>query len=117
MTIGFTVVFFFVAPRLIPVVLPSLQESSSYTIVTDQVTTRVQREATPSDVRRRLMEIREYERVRAAAGESRSPEASEIMGQAPEPLSLGAPVFDTLVTGGNRFTGRVGWSPCRAPGW
>ena len=33
----------FCGPRLIPVVLPSLQESSSYTIVTDQVTTRVQR--------------------------------------------------------------------------
>ena len=92
-TIGFTVVFFFVAPRLIPMVLPSLQESSSYTIVTDQVTTRVQREATPSDVRRRLMEIREYERARVAVGESQDPEASEIMGQAPEPLALGAPVL------------------------
>ena len=110
-TIGFTVVFFFVAPRLIPVVLPSLQESSSYTIVTDQVTTRVQREATPSDVRRRLMEIREYERARAAAGESRSPEASEIMGQAPEPLALGAPVFDTLVTGGKSIYWSGGVEP------
>jgi len=110
-TIGFTVVFFFVAPRLIPMVLPSLQESSSYTIVTDQVTTRVQREATPSDVRRRLMEIREYERARAAAGESQDSEASEIMGQAPEPLALGAPVFDTLVTGGKSIYWSGGVEP------
>ena len=110
-TIGFTVVFFFVAPRLIPMMLPSLQESSSYTIVTDQVTTRVQREATPSDVRRRLMEIREYERARVAVGESQDPEASEIMGQAPEPLALGAPVFDTLVTGGKSIYWSGGVEP------
>jgi len=62
-TIGFTVVFFFVAPRLIPVVMPSIKESNRFTIVTDQVTTRVPRQATPSDVRRRQMEIQEYERL------------------------------------------------------
>ena len=99
-TIGFTVVFFFVAPRLIPVVMPSIQESNRFTIVTDQVTTRVPRQATPSDVRRRQMEIQEYERLQSSAQGTPSFNASQDQNNAPMPLTVGATVHDTLVSGG-----------------
>lgn len=99
-TIGFTVVFFFVAPRLIPVVVPSIKESNRFTIVTDQVTTRVPRQATPSDVRRRQMEIQEYERLQSSAQGTPSFNASQDQNNAPMPLTVGATVHDTLVSGG-----------------
>lgn len=99
-TIGFTVVFFFVAPRLIPVVMPSIKESNRFTIVTDQVTTRVPRQATPSDVRRRQMEIQEYERLQSSAQGTPSFNASQDQNNAPMPLTVGATVHDTLVSGG-----------------
>jgi SSS family solute:Na+ symporter len=99
-TIGFTVVFFFVAPRLIPVVMPSIKESNRFTIVTDQVTTRVPRQATPSDVRRRQMEIQEYERLQSSAQGTPSFNASQDQNKAPMPLTVGATVHDTLVSGG-----------------
>ena len=99
-TIGFTVIFFFVAPRLIPVVMPSIKESNRFTIVTDQVTTRVPRQATPSDVRRRQMEIQEYERLQSSAQGTPSFNASQDQNKAPMPLTVGATVHDTLVSGG-----------------
>ena len=99
-TIGFTVVFFFVAPRLIPVVMPSIKESNRFTIVTDQVTTRVPRQATPSDVRRRQMEIQEYERLQSSAQGTPSFNVSQDQNKAPMPLTVGATVHDTLVSGG-----------------
>lgn len=99
-TIGFTVVFFFVAPRLIPVVMPSIKESNRFTIVTDQVTTRVPRQATPSDVRRRQMEIQEYERLQSSAQGTPSFNTSQDQNKAPMPLTVGATVHDTLVSGG-----------------
>ena len=59
-TIAFTALFFFIIPWVIPMVAPGLQQSERYTKVTHLVTTRIERPAAPSDIRRRAMEIAEY---------------------------------------------------------
>ncbi|MBT5927135.1 MAG: sodium:solute symporter family protein [Verrucomicrobia bacterium] len=97
-TLAFTALFFFIIPWLTPVLAPGLKQSERFTAVTDLVTTKIERTAAPSDIRRRSMEIEEYEKSLTAANGDLA--MLEALGRRPEPIQAGQTIFDTMVTGG-----------------
>ena len=108
-TIAFTALFFFIIPWVIPMVAPGLQQSERYTKVTHLVTTRIERPAAPSDIRRRAMEIAEYEKsYTTAAGDA---VALAELGVRPDPIQDGQIIFDTVVSGGKSIYWSGGVEP------
>ncbi len=106
-TIGFTALFFFIIPWLIPLMAPGLKASDRYAKVTNIVTTKIERTAAPSDIRKRAMEIEEYDKALSAS--STDAELLAHMGDRPEPIEEGALISDTMVSGGKSiyWTGSV----------
>ena len=106
-TIGFTALFFFIIPWLIPMLAPGLKTSDRFAQVTHIVTTRVERPAAPSDIRRRSMEIEEYDKSLLLL----SSDADLLLhqGDRPDPIREGQIISDTIVSGGKPiyWTGSV----------
>ena len=108
-TIAFSTLFFFIIPKLMPVLMPGLMESERFTAVTDQVTVQIERTAAPSDIRRRTMEIQEYDKALAAADGDVS--LIEQLGARPATIIEGQNLFDTLTTGGKSIYWSGGVTP------
>ncbi len=108
-TITFSTLFFFIVPKVIPVLMPGLMESERFTAVTDQVTVQIERTAAPSDIRRRTMEIQEYDKALAAADGDAS--LIEQLGARPATITEGETLFDTLTTGGKSIYWSGGVTP------
>lgn len=108
-TIAFSTLFFFVIPKVIPVLMPGLQNNERFTSVTDQVTMQIERTAAPSDIRRRNMEIEEYDKALADANGETA--LVEQLGSRPEAIAEGQIMFDTLTTGGKSIYWSGGVTP------
>jgi SSS family solute:Na+ symporter len=104
LTLTFSTVAFFVLPVTLPLVIPSLAESSRFAVANDIVTTITSRPAAPSDVARREAEIGLWdERVRDWV-EEQGPQSEEAtvtkFGPRPEPIAVGEMIEDEFTTGG-----------------
>lgn len=108
-TIAFSTLFFFIIPKLIPVLMPGLMENERFTAVTDQVTVQIERTAAPSDIRRRSMEIQEFDKALADAGADAN--LIEQLGDRPATIEEGQTMFDTLTTGGKAIYWSGGVTP------
>lgn len=108
-TIAFSTLFFFIVPKLIPVLMPGMMENERFTAVTDQVTVQIERTAAPSDIRRRNMEIQEYDKALANAGDDAN--LIEQLGPRPAAIEAGQTMFDTLTTGGKSIYWSGGVTP------
>ena len=87
-TILFSLIFFFVLPAVLPLLMPSLRESETLAIKTDLVTTTITRNATESDVERRL------------AWETIEQTQDTKTRQEPPKAELGQPITITRTAGG-----------------
>jgi solute:Na+ symporter, SSS family len=108
-TIAFTALFFFILPWVLPTLMPGLQQSERFTTLTHKVTTRIERPAAPSDIRKRNMEMEQYDKALLAAGGNA--QEIEALGTRPEALLAGELLFDTLSSGGKSVYWSKGVTP------
>lgn len=101
-TVAYCTLMFFVVPFLAPRLVPSLR--NDYLETNELVRVTETRAASPSDVARRQAEIDQWTAAEQAAmaldGATRSQEALEQLGPAPEPLAVGERFSTTSVRGG-----------------
>jgi len=87
-TIAFCAITFFIAPWLVPKLIPSLQTNPRLTQVTPVIETTTKRLAAPTDVARRQAAIRVWK------------ETPEQADPQPQPLAVGETLTETKITAG-----------------
>ncbi|MEE2641256.1 MAG: sodium:solute symporter family protein [Planctomycetota bacterium] len=104
-TIGFSTLFFFILPMIIPLLFPGVREDASWNRTTHLVTRTVTRQATAADVARHEA----WEKAIQKATEEGNPELIKRIGAEPPDCSVGDLIEVVLKSGGTPifFTGKV----------
>ena len=104
-TIGFSTIFFFVLPMLIPVLMPGIRSDANWTTATNLVTKTITRDATAADVARHDAWV---EATRQAT-EKGDQNLLDKIGPEPPECAVGDPIEVTLKSGGQAifFSGGV----------
>ncbi len=115
MTIAFTGLVFFVIPWVLPRVAPALKTNERFSAATHLVTTTINREATPADVRRRQAEIATWDAEiaklnLAGTAEERAQRLGEL-GARPAVLGVGDPMQQVHRSGGRAIYWSAGVKP------
>ena len=115
MTIAFTGLVFFVIPWVLPRLAPSLKTNERLALATHLVTTTINREATPADVRRRQAEIATWDAEIAklnleGTAEQRAQTLGELGGR-PAVLAVGDPLQQVHRSGGRAIYWSAGVKP------
>lgn len=106
-TISFSIVFFFVLPYLLPIVMPSLRLDPDLTQSTDLVTTTTKRPATAADRAKHEAWVEAMAQAKADGNE----ELIEKMGDEPPLAEVGQEIELTVKSGGKAIYWRGGVEP------
>ena len=106
-TITFSIVFFFVLPNLLPVVMPSLKSNPDLTKTTDFITTTTTRPATAADVARHDAWVKATEKAKA----DNDTALIEKMGSEPPLAEVGQEIDVTIKSGGKSIYWSKGVKP------
>ncbi len=119
-TVIYCVLFFFLLPLFLPVILPGLKDDPQYAVTNRIVVTTTTREATPSDASSRDGQIKLWEERRAQIDDETSESAREqllaSLGPRPQPLAPGDAMTLRSTGGGKAIFWSEGVVPVDAEG-
>jgi len=109
-TIGFSALFFFVLPSLIPALAPKLREDKSLAVSTEVIMNTINREATAADVARHegWVKATKDAKSRYAGDPEKFAAVSKVIGAEPPLAAVGAPIEITTRRGGQPLFWRGG---------
>ncbi len=108
-SVTFCALAFFLIPFLTPFAFPHLSDNPSFLTMTQIVQTTSTRPAAPSDVRRRLGQIKQWDLAHAAAGKITNPEECALaitnraitnLGKRPTRIAVGTTITTRSIQGG-----------------